>query len=270
MATLSTAANMVASGPQPPAQDAVTTEADGTNWCASLPHGVAKAEFQQAVSGDTCLSAGVVNSHAWVQQPVSVCRAPFDVAAQAAALAQVSAGVEDSLDHASQTVVGGGVPSQGATVPVNIQISAGADYMQARALQRFDHTQTVDSGPRAQNPVAWTTRASGIGGGRSVSAGEAALQLLQTLVEDHLNKGMSEQKHMWTGIDSQERHLRRRCLRDRLSRQARQKYSADVGERDPKNWGAYWQTEKGRAHVERWIDDKVAEVSAKWARGGAR
>merc|ERR1711972_792375 len=44
---------------------------------------------------------------------------------------------------------------------------------------------------------------------------DIAFRVLEQAVQDHLNQ---YHRHLWTSLDQGERHLRRRCLRDRLCR----------------------------------------------------
>lgn len=70
---------------------------------------------------------------------------------------------------------------------------------------------------------------------------------------------------LWPGLDQDERRLRRRCLRDRLCRQAQEKYWQVVSSGHAGAWAAYLRTPQGRARITQWVDRKVAEVEGKRA-----
>lgn len=78
----------------------------------------------------------------------------------------------------------------------------------------------------------------------------------------------STPSQLWSELDSYERRLRQRCLRDRLSRQARDKYDSivlGVGGGST-GWSSYLRTHEGQKRINHWIDKKVAECLGKWAK----
>jgi hypothetical protein len=97
----------------------------------------------------------------------------------------------------------------------------------------------------------------------TTNAGDLAFRVLEQSVQDHLNQN---HRHLWTRLDQCERHLRRRCLRDRLCRQARLNHSSSIAA-DAAKWLSYLQTDKGKAKVGRWVDEKVAEATRRHSMG---
>lgn len=91
------------------------------------------------------------------------------------------------------------------------------------------------------------------------------MTILRDMVQSHLGW---KWRHIFPGLDAYEAQLRRRCLRDRLCRQAQDKYQTAVMGDGP-TWLAYLKGARGKAHVEKWVDRKVDEVTVKWMRMGA-
>uniref|UniRef100_A0A7S2IPQ0 Uncharacterized protein n=1 Tax=Alexandrium andersonii TaxID=327968 RepID=A0A7S2IPQ0_9DINO len=70
---------------------------------------------------------------------------------------------------------------------------------------------------------------------------------------------------LWSTLDDDERRLRRRCLRDRLCRQAQEKYWPVVSRGYAGSWSTFLHTPQGRTRIKQWVERKVSEVEGKRA-----
>lgn len=97
-----------------------------------------------------------------------------------------------------------------------------------------------------------------------------ALSYLEELVTCRLKTTRDRTfRQLYRNMDRQEAQLRLECLKDRVCQSARAKY-LPVFKQDPNVWATHLQSRSGKAHMERFVDKKVAEVSSRWVKLGGR
>jgi len=88
---------------------------------------------------------------------------------------------------------------------------------------------------------------------------------LNVALKDFLQRCLYKNSSLWSNLDTDERRLRCRCLRDRLCRQAQEKYMQIVKTKYSGSWTACLRTPRGRERIAQWVERKVKSVAGQRA-----
>jgi len=86
------------------------------------------------------------------------------------------------------------------------------------------------------------------------------MALLKGVVARHL---LTLDRKNFVGMDSVEAQLRKKCLHDRLTRIAQDKYRESIL-KDERSWLHYLKGARGKTTIEKWLDRKIEESMSKW------